>query len=244
MKTYPLPTESPYVDIAQYVPLLLAAVEAELDRKDAWDDFSVANGYVESLKAWIQDFIAPMTLLTTTVQQTLYEDTLASNAVFDIDLSALDDYAECTDIEIFLHLRGHSSFTFNNCDCFFNADTTRSNYDASRIINFTSLIGTNSAGQVFFGGTVGNSATANLFSDFRLWIPSPHSAHLKNAVAYGVSTQNTTNAQVEMTSLTWNNTAAITSVKIQQVDASGATWKAGSSIRIVGHRQVSVYVAE
>lgn len=52
---YPVPTASPWDDIEQYVPLLLTAVEAELDRRDVWPEGyeDEAIGYIEDLKAWL-----------------------------------------------------------------------------------------------------------------------------------------------------------------------------------------------
>jgi len=54
---YPTPTASPFADIGQYVPLLLTAIDAALDRRDVWPDSDVdtALGYVEDLKAWVMD---------------------------------------------------------------------------------------------------------------------------------------------------------------------------------------------
>lgn len=61
--TYPLPTASAFVDIAQYVPILLAAIDAELDRSDVWNESEVdiALGYVQDLKAWLVDNLPPPT---------------------------------------------------------------------------------------------------------------------------------------------------------------------------------------
>jgi hypothetical protein len=52
---YPTPTESPLIDIEQYIPLLLAAVDQELDRPDVWPDgeAEIARGFIEDLKSWI-----------------------------------------------------------------------------------------------------------------------------------------------------------------------------------------------
>lgn len=49
---YPLPTASPYVDLLQYIPLVLSAIEVELDRRDVWftGDEDTALGYIEDLK--------------------------------------------------------------------------------------------------------------------------------------------------------------------------------------------------
>lgn len=55
---YPLPEASPFEDILAYVPLLLAAVDHELDRVEVWsdDDLDTALGYVQDLKAWLAEF--------------------------------------------------------------------------------------------------------------------------------------------------------------------------------------------
>lgn len=63
MAFYPTPTASPFVDIGQYVGLLLAAIDEALDRADVWDegDAATAQGYMEDLKAWIAELeILPM----------------------------------------------------------------------------------------------------------------------------------------------------------------------------------------
>lgn len=54
---YSVPSASPDDDIVIYAPLLIAAIEAELDRADVWDettgDIEDALGYMEDLKYWI-----------------------------------------------------------------------------------------------------------------------------------------------------------------------------------------------
>lgn len=56
---YPTPTASPFDDPVQYIPLLLTAVEAALERLDVWPEGEedTALGYVEDLKAWLMDNI-------------------------------------------------------------------------------------------------------------------------------------------------------------------------------------------
>lgn len=56
--TYPLPTASPFEDIAQYIPLLLAAVDSGLDNPAYWSDseYDQAQGYLEDLRAWLVDY--------------------------------------------------------------------------------------------------------------------------------------------------------------------------------------------
>lgn len=61
---YPTPTASVYDDPLQYIPLLLTAVDAALDRRDVWldEDADLAVGYMEDLKAWLMDFPTSMTV--------------------------------------------------------------------------------------------------------------------------------------------------------------------------------------
>lgn len=60
---YPVPTASPYDDWQQWIPLLLSAVEAELDRPDVWPDDQAddALGLVEDLKAWLMELPGSLT---------------------------------------------------------------------------------------------------------------------------------------------------------------------------------------
>lgn len=59
--TYPLPTKSPDEGIEEYIPLLLSAVDAELGRREAWedDDADAALGYMEDLKQWLMVNLVP-----------------------------------------------------------------------------------------------------------------------------------------------------------------------------------------
>jgi len=51
---YPLPTASPFVDFKQYIPLILAAINYELDTPYAWleSDRAAALDYVQELIRW------------------------------------------------------------------------------------------------------------------------------------------------------------------------------------------------
>lgn len=54
---YPTPDADPWTDITQYIDLLIAAVDYELDRPDVWPDGEAdeGQGYMEDLKAWLQE---------------------------------------------------------------------------------------------------------------------------------------------------------------------------------------------
>jgi len=51
---YPVPTASVFTDWQQYIPLLLSAVDNELDRPGVWDgNEDLALEYMEDLKQWL-----------------------------------------------------------------------------------------------------------------------------------------------------------------------------------------------
>jgi len=239
---YPQPTASPYSDIAQYVPLLLTAIDAALDRGDVWDDFTVANGYVEDLKAWIQDFIAPMTIQERVTEIVLYESELGSAGLFDIDLSALSDYADCTELELRLKARGDASFTLGFVRLILNSDTTLSNYDATRTGQGSVATDATYNGTARIATVCGSNQLANAFTDFAIFIPLPHETHLKKAYSQGSSAFTTTNAGYDAFSLFWNNAAALTQVKLD-VENANANFAAATRLQIIGRKVESVYVA-
>lgn len=241
-QVYPLPTESPYTDIAQYVPLLLAAVEAELDRSDAWDDFATANGYVEDLKAWIQDFIAPMTIKTLSTQTVLDEITFGATGVYDSGLTSSPDFSSYDHLEVQVQARCSGSFTASLCYLYLNNDTTNGNYDSVRILNHTSLSGSNNASFPYIGGVPGATAPGSMFADYRIWLPFPNSNRLKVANIQATPPNTLSNAQYEAASIVWNNDNPITRIRLEVANAVN-TFAAGSRFRIIGHKTESVYVA-
>jgi hypothetical protein len=53
---YPVPTESPFSDFCQYIPLLISAVQEELDRDSVWNDSEAAQArnYIQDLYAYLE----------------------------------------------------------------------------------------------------------------------------------------------------------------------------------------------
>lgn len=58
----PLPTDTPYNDIAQYVPLLISSIEGFLQARDVWApaDYQAAYSYMEDLKAYLVENLPPV----------------------------------------------------------------------------------------------------------------------------------------------------------------------------------------
>ena len=63
-ETYPVPTNDPFGNIDPYIPYLLTAIDAALDRGDVWEDTDevVALGWMEELKAWCMLELPPVTI--------------------------------------------------------------------------------------------------------------------------------------------------------------------------------------
>lgn len=212
------------------------------------DGYTLTNVEIDTIKAIVASAYfelmeeIPMQEKTILAPVVLYEQTLTSdNEAFFVDLSEIADYADCNVLEVYLHTRGYNTGNAALLLCYFNSDGTQSHYDNSRVVNFTSLAGQNNSSTASIAATTGSSATANLFMDTHVRIYNPHSTHIKNATSQAASTQNTTNAQTEINTLTWNDTSEIESLTFAANFSPNIGFVAGSSIRVVGYKLVNVY---
>ena len=78
----------------------------------------------------------------------------------------------------------------------------------------------------------GDTATANTFSNFDMYIPNYTSSNYKSISQDSVTENNGTTAYAELGALLWSNTAAITSIKLSP--ASTKVWKQYSSVSLYG----------
>ena len=78
----------------------------------------------------------------------------------------------------------------------------------------------------------GDTATANTFSNFDMYIPNYTSSNYKSISQDSVTENNGTTAYAELGALLWSNTAAITSIKLSA--ASTKVWKQYSSVSLYG----------
>jgi hypothetical protein len=84
----------------------------------------------------------------------------------------------------------------------------------------------------------GDTATANTFSNFDMYIPNYTSSNYKSISQDSVTENNGTTAYAELGALLWSNTAAITSIKLSP--ASTKVWKQYSSISLYGVAKLGV----
>lgn len=106
--------------------------------------------------------------------------------------------------------------------------------------NFTYRAATGDGSTVnTYGGTVNNigvttatQATANTFSNGRVYIANYTSANDKAFMAESASENNATSAQIWLNSNIWQNSAAITSIALDQGD--GSNWLQYSTAYLYG----------
>ena len=84
----------------------------------------------------------------------------------------------------------------------------------------------------YAGGIVGAGDTANTFSNTEIYIPNYRSSAAKSYSIDAVTENNGTTAYADMVAGLWNNTAAITAVKLST--HSGANFAVGSTFSLYG----------
>lgn len=107
---YPLPTASPYDDFLQYIPLLISAVQVELDRPEVWDDVdaAAAMAYMEELIAFLMlldpttggDMKITTTIITNATTFPFFLKTLEAGETVDEVLIDVDDAFDVGSLEI------------------------------------------------------------------------------------------------------------------------------------------------
>lgn len=117
----------------------------------------------------------------------------------------------------------------------FNSST--SNFNTIRLDGYTSTISTDSPARLFatYGG--GTQVTANTFNNVELYITNYASSNTKNALSFYGSEDATVNNNwdIGMTANSWNNTSAITNIRIAlSSDENGNSFAQYSKIVLYG----------
>jgi hypothetical protein len=121
-----------------------------------------------------------------------------------------------TDLKIVVSVR-QSSTSVSYATLRFNGSTTGYTYRSLEGSGSTAASFNGSSGAI--GVAVPDNWTANTFSNFEIYIPNYRSANNKSYSTDAVSEQNATTAYADLVAGLWSNTAAITSISIQ--DGSG-----------------------
>jgi hypothetical protein len=115
---------------------------------------------------------------------------------------------------------------------YFNTDTTATNYTALRLNGTGSVVGNGSFANAFFIYSAISSATANTFSNAKLYIPNYTSSTAKSVGAEAVTENNGTLGEQFMTAGLWSGTDAINRILIQSPVAPN--FVAGSTFSLYG----------
>jgi len=136
--------------------------------------------------------------------------------------------------------RGNGSYTADSLYMDINGDSSAANRQAERLSGtFVTLSGEfGNANRV--GTTLGNSSQANAFAPFALVIQQyadsgstyPHIMAFSGQHYDGSTVQGSVNATIEVDSVVWKNTSAITTLQPYSGSSSGKQWIAGSYISL------------
>jgi hypothetical protein len=169
----------------------------------------------------------------------LYDNTLAANGTWDVDLSTLPDGLNYTHLELILQGRTNLAATTQAIRLLFNNDSTVANYKSSAIYNNSATAAAIVVTATPVGGyTSAASAPANAFGFTRIFVPfyrATTALHLNRVTSnYQLDTAN------GIISLTgthlWSNTAAISRVQIQAINNPTNVFVTNSRLQIIGHR--------
>lgn len=168
----------------------------------------------------------------------LYDGTLGSAGTLSSGTIALTGY-DYVKILIY-NARATASVTAADIRLALNSDTTDANY---RRINHDfgtgSTHGISTANDRLIGRVPGASATANFISSIEITIYDPAGSNKKAARGVSLEARDLSNTFERDSHVTWNNTAAITSISIDVSNAT-TTFATGTRMQIIGVKLQSV----
>jgi hypothetical protein len=139
--------------------------------------------------------------------------TVGSGGAANIDFTSIP--ATYTDLCVLISPRSNRSATVDGLGVRFNNSTT--NYSSVDIYGTGSGVGSQGNGgttELNFWSVTGDTATANTFSNVCIYIPNYTAATGKSVSNDGVDENNATAAYMGLDTGYWNDTAAITSIKL------------------------------
>jgi hypothetical protein len=146
--------------------------------------------------------------------------TAGSGGVANIDFTSIP--AIYTDLNIFLSARTNNTTIYGAIKLQFNNSTTT--YSGREIYGSGSAVAGYSRGVtdngLYIGDVNGNTTTANLFSNFSIYIPNYTSSDYKSVSVDGVQENNATEAYSRFLAGLWSTGNAITSIKFSFTGAT------------------------
>ena len=120
---------------------------------------------------------------------------------------------------------------------YFNADTTKTNYQVEEIYAFSTTVAAASIDYPYMAGTTGATASASFFGADRIVIRDHESTDKYKTWNFTETAHMSTTASHRFwlgVGGTWRNTAAITSITFEVDDVAVPDFVAGSFVRIYG----------
>ena len=154
--------------------------------------------------------------------------TAGSGGVANFEFTSIP--ATYTDLKLVVSLRNSANNVYNQI--YFNSDTTNSNYRYRDIYGTGSAVGSSNYSIPYGPLTSRSSYTNNVFGNADIYIPNYTSSNYKSASIDGVSENNGTEAYSNLAALLWQNTAAITSIKL--VPDGAGNWDQYSTAYLYG----------
>jgi hypothetical protein len=131
-----------------------------------------------------------------------------------------------TDLVVLISTRVATAATDDAISITLNSST--SNRSRRSLLGRGSTVASFSSSDGIVGSTTGDTATSNTFGNAQIYLPNYTSSSAKSASTDSVSENNDTRAIQEINAFLWNDTAAITSLKID----APSNLMAGSTISL------------
>ena len=164
---------------------------------------------------------------------TLISSNVLSSSAASVTFSSIP--ATYTDLVLKCSMRLSDASATATVKVWFNSDTDN-NYSLTYLRGSGSAVAsarTSSSPYFSTGQANGNTATANTFTSAELYIPSYTVSQNKSFSSISAQEDNSSTAYIEARAGLWRNTATMTSISLQPIDA-GINFLSGSSFYLYG----------
>jgi hypothetical protein len=157
--------------------------------------------------------------------------TVGSGGAANIEFTSIP--ATYTDLLVKLSARNVTNTEATGA-IYFNNDTTNANYTARRILGDGASASSASTTNPYFFYMSFSTDTASTFANVEVYIPNYAGSNKKSVSADTVTENNATTAYAVLVAGLWDNTSAITSVKLQPYTAGAGNFAQYSSATLYG----------
>lgn len=166
---------------------------------------------------------------------TLIDKSILGSNQASVSFTGLGSYSSTyTDLKLVASVRDTSASNYQNAKLTFNSSTSGYSDRAIRAYGGSTVDSTSGSGSsinLFY--ETSDSATANTFGTYEIYIPNFSSSNYKSVSIDCVTENNASDAFLGLVAGLWSNTAAITSITVAPLSGS-ANLKSGSSFYLYG----------